>query len=300
MSTHHRFAEVLGRRIFYREAGDPAAPAVVLLHGTPASSHMYRGLIPALADRYRVIAPDYPGFGHSDVPPTSEFAYTFDHLADHVDALLDTLGVRRYALYVQDYGAPVGWRLALGHPERITAIVTQNGNAYVEGFVGDAMEPLFAYGRDRTESNAAALLELISPAGLKWQYTHGVSDPTVVDPDTWVNAHAAVASTPEKVAAQLALFADYSANVDLYPRVHEYFRTAQVPLLAVWGRNDQIFGPDGALAFGRDLPAAEINLLDGGHFLLESRLAETVSLIRPFLARHAARSTSVDLVPEAV
>ncbi|OFJ50301.1 alpha/beta fold hydrolase [Mycolicibacterium grossiae] len=286
MTVHHRYAEVLGRRMFYREAGSPTAPTVVLLHGTPASSHMYRHLVPALADRYRVIAPDYPGFGHSDVPGTDEFDYTFDTLADHVDALLEQLGADRYALYVQDYGAPVGWRLALRHPERIAAIVTQNGNAYVEGFVGDAMEPLFAYGRDRTEANAAALRDLISPEGLKWQFTHGVSDPTVVDPDAWVNANAAVASTPERVAAQLELFADYSSNVDLYPTVHEYFRTSGVPLLAVWGRGDEIFGPDGALAFARDLPNAQINLLDGGHFLLESQLDAVVALMRPFLAAH--------------
>jgi pimeloyl-ACP methyl ester carboxylesterase len=286
MTTHHRFAEIAGRRIFYREAGSPTAPAVVLLHGTPASSHQYRNLIPALADRFHVIAPDYPGFGHSDVPSVDEFKYTFDNLADHVDELLDHLGLRRYAIYVQDYGAPIGWRLALRHPERIAAIVTQNGNAYVEGFVGDAMEPLFAYGRERSEANAAALREIISADGLKWQFTHGVSDPSVVDPDTWVNAHSAVASSPAKVAAQLELFADYSSNVELYPQVQNYFRTSQVPLLAVWGRNDQIFGPDGALAFARDLPAAEINLLDGGHFLLESRLTEVVALIRPFLQRH--------------
>jgi len=286
MVTHHRFAEVAGRRIFYREAGSPGAPAVVLLHGTPASSHQYRNLIPALADRYHVIAPDYPGFGHSDVPSADEFSYTFDNLADHVDALLDHLALPRYAIFVQDYGAPVGWRLALRHPERIAAIITQNGNAYVDGFVGDVMEPLFAYGRERSETNAAALRELISTDGLKWQFTHGVSDPSVVDPDTWINAHSAVASSPQRIAAQLELFADYSSNVDLYPRVHEYFRTSQVPLLAVWGRNDQIFGPDGALAFARDLPGAEINLLDGGHFLLESRLAEVVALVGPFLERH--------------
>jgi pimeloyl-ACP methyl ester carboxylesterase len=258
----------------------------VLLHGTPASSHQYRNLIPALADRYHVIAPDYPGFGHSDVPTVDEFKYTFDSLADHVEDLLDHLGLQRYAIYVQDYGAPVGWRLALRHPERIAAIITQNGNAYVEGFVGDAMEPLFAYGRERSDANAAALREIIGMDGLKWQFTHGVSDPSVVDPDTWINAHSAVASSQERVNAQLELFADYSSNVDLYPRVHEYFRTSQVPLLAVWGRNDQIFGPDGALAFARDLPQAEINLLDGGHFLLESRLSEVVALIRPFLERH--------------
>jgi pimeloyl-ACP methyl ester carboxylesterase len=287
MTTHHRFAHIAGREIFYREAGPAGAPTIVLLHGTPASSYMYRNLIPALADRYHVIAPDYLGFGHSEMPSADEFDYTFDALADHVDALLDHLGVQRYALCVQDYGAPVGWRLALRHPERITAIVTQNGNAYVEGFVGDAMEPLFAYGRDRSEANAKALRELVSLDGIKWQYTHGVSDPSVVDPDVWANAHSAVAASEAAVAVQLELFADYVTNVELYPRVHEYFRTSQVPLLAVWGRNDQIFGPDGALAFGRDLPHAEIDLLDGGHFLLESRLDAVVALIRPFLAEHA-------------
>lgn len=286
MITRHRYAEVLGRRIFYREAGRSDAPAIVLLHGTPASSHMYRNLIPALADRYRVIAPDYPGFGHSERPTVDEFDYTFDSLADHVGALLEHLGLTRYALYVQDYGAPVGWRLALRHPDRIAAIVTQNGNAYVEGFVGDAMEPLFAYGRDRSEANAKPLRELISIDGLKWQYTHGVSDPTVVDPDAWVNAHAAVADSEQAIAVQLELFADYITNVELYPRVHEYFRSSRVPLLAVWGRNDEIFGPDGAVAFGRDLPAAQINLLDGGHFLLESQLDAVTALMRPFLAEH--------------
>jgi pimeloyl-ACP methyl ester carboxylesterase len=287
MTTHHRYAEVAGCRIFYREAGPSDAPAIVLLHGTPASSHMYRKLIPELADRYHVIAPDYPGFGHSEMPGVDEFSYTFDTLADHVDGLLDNLGITRYAMYVQDYGAPVGWRLALRHPDRITAIVTQNGNAYVEGFVGDAMEPLFAYGRDRSEANAKPLRDLIGMDGLKWQYTHGVSDPTVVDPDAWVNAHAAVAGSQEAVAVQLELFADYATNVELYPRVHEYFRISRVPLLAVWGRNDEIFGPAGALAFGQDLPHAEINLLDGGHFLLESRLDAVVALIRPFLREHA-------------
>jgi pimeloyl-ACP methyl ester carboxylesterase len=287
MVTHHRYAEVLGQTLFYREAGAADAPAIVLLHGTPASSHMYRNLIPALAEHYRVIAPDYPGFGHSDAPSVDDFEYTFDALADHVDALLDHLGVTRYAMYVQDYGAPVGWRLALRHPERITAIVSQNGNAYVEGFVGDAMEPLFAYGRDRSDANADVLRGLISRDGIKWQFTHGVSDPSVVDPDAWVNAHAAVASSEAAVQIQLALFADYITNVELYPRVHAYFRDSQVPLLAVWGRNDEIFGPAGALAFANDLPKAEVNLLDGGHFLLESKLDAAVALIRPFLAEHA-------------
>jgi pimeloyl-ACP methyl ester carboxylesterase len=286
MTTHHRSAEVAGRRIFYREAGPSDAPAIVLLHGTPASSHMYRNLIPLLADRYHVIAPDYPGFGHSDRPTVDQFTYTFDVLADHVDALLDHLGLTRYALYVQDYGAPVGWRLALRHPERIAAIVTQNGNAYVEGFVGDAMEPLFAYGRDRSAANAEVLRGLISLDGITWQFTDGVSDPSVVDPDAWLLAHDAVADTEDSIAIQLELFADYITNVELYPRVHEYFRSSQVPLLAVWGRNDQIFGPAGALAFAADLPKAQINLLDGGHFLLESQLDAVASLMRPFLAEH--------------
>jgi pimeloyl-ACP methyl ester carboxylesterase len=248
VTTHHRFAQIAGRRIFYREAGPQTAPAIVLLHGTPASSHMHRNLIPT-------------------TPST---------LADHVDALL-----------LQDYGAPVGWRLALRHPDRITAVVTQNGNAYVEGFVGDAMEPLFAYGRDRSEANAKALRDVISLDGLKWQYTHGVSDRTVVDPDVWINASAAVAGSQAAIAVQLELFADYITNVHLYPQVHEYFWASQVPLLAVWGRNDEIFGPAGALAFENDLPDAEINLLDGGHFLLKSRLDAAVALIRPFLQEHA-------------
>jgi pimeloyl-ACP methyl ester carboxylesterase len=205
-----------------------------------------------------------------------EFDYTFDTLADHVDALL-----------LQDYGAPVGWRLALRHPDRITAVVTQNGNAYVDGFVGDAMEPLFAYGRDHSEANAKALRDIISLDRLKWQYTHGVSDRTVVDPDVWINARAAVAGNEAAIAVQVELFADYITNVHLYPQVHEYFRASQVPLLAVWGRNDEIFGPAGALAFENDLPDAEINLLDGGHFMLKSRLDAAVALIRPFLQEHA-------------
>jgi pimeloyl-ACP methyl ester carboxylesterase len=285
VNVHHRYAEVAGRTLFYREAGDIHAPAVVLLHGTPASSFMFRNLIPVLADRYHVIAPDYPGFGFSDAPSVDEFTYSFDVLADHVDGLLNHLGLARYALYVQDYGAPVGWRLALRHPERIAAVVSQNGNAYVEGFVPGAMEPLWAYAKDRSDANADALRGLISPEGVKWQYTHGVSDVTLVDPDAWLNAHAAVSGSPEAVNVQLELFANYITNVELYPKVHEYFRSSQVPLLAVWGRNDEIFGPDGARAFSQDLPNAEIHLLDGGHFLLESRLDEAVALIRPFLDR---------------
>ncbi|MBI3214007.1 MAG: alpha/beta hydrolase [Mycobacterium sp.] len=292
MSVHHRFAEINGLRTFYREAGDADAPVLVLLHGTPASSHMYRDLIPALQDRYRLIAPDYPGFGESDVPSIDRFRYTFDTLADHVDALLDHLGVTRYALFVQDYGAPVGWRLALRHPDRIAAIITQNGNAYVEGF-GEPLNALMAYGADRREANAAPLLDFLAHDGLVWQFTHGVPDPTLVSPDSWNNAHHAVASTPDKLAAQMELFADYRSNLAIYPELQAYFRRSQVPLLATWGRNDTIFVAAGAQAFRRDLPDAQIHLLDGGHFLLESALPEVVDLVRPFLDRHLAGTGSL-------
>lgn len=287
MVTHHRFAQVAGRRIFYREAGDPTAPAVVLLHGTPASSHMYRGLIDALSDRYHLIAPDYPGFGESDVPDVGDFSYTFDNLASHIDALLDQLGVTRYAMVVQDYGAPVGWRLALHHPDRITAVITQNGNGYTDGF-GEPLAGLLAYGRERSAANAEPLHQFLSRDGVVWQFTVGVPDPSVVSPDAWNNALHATVSTPAKLAAQMELFADYVSNLDVYPRLHQYFRDSQVPLLAVWGANDPIFIAPGAEAFRRDLPNAEVHLLDGGHFLLESALDEAVGLIRPFLAANAA------------
>jgi len=269
---------------------------VVLLHGTPASSHQYRNLIPALADRYHVIAPDYPASAARTFPASTSSATRSTTSPTTSTRCWTTSACSGTRSTSRTYGAPVGWRLALRHPERVAAIISQNGNAYVERFFGDAMEPLFAYGRERSETNATALREILSMDGLKWQFTHGVSDPSVVDPDTWINAYSAVASSPERIAAQLELFADYSSNVDLYPHVHEYFRNSQVPLLAVWGRKDQIFGPDGALAFGRDLPHAEINLLDGGHFLLESRLAEVVALIGPFLQEHLAQVADTALV----
>ncbi|WP_327238065.1 alpha/beta hydrolase [Streptomyces sp. NBC_01317] len=282
--VHHRTLDVDGRTVFYREAGDPTAPTVLLLHGCPASSFMYRDLIPLLADRYHVVAPDLLGFGHSDAPPVEEFDYTFDALTDAVEGLLRATGVERFAMYVQDYGAPVGWRLALRDPSRIAGIVTQNGNAYAEGFVEPFWKPLWEYAADPTEEKAAPLREGLALERIRWQYTHGVPDLSLVNPDAWAHDHAMV-NRPGNPEVQLKLFREYPTNVELYEDVHAYFRSSQVPLLAVWGRNDEIFGPDGARAFGRDLPDAEIHLLDGGHFLLESELTAVAALMTPFLER---------------
>ncbi|WP_432835302.1 alpha/beta fold hydrolase [Dactylosporangium sp. CA-092794] len=285
--VHHRTEQAGGQTVFYREAGDPAAPHVVLLHGCPASSHMYRGLIPRLAARYHVIAPDLVGFGLSSAPPVSEFEYTFEKLTDVVEAFLTERGIAGYAMYVQDYGAPTGWRLALRHPDRVRAIVSQNGNAYEEGFVDTFWEPLWQYAESRSPQDAEPLLEALSEQGIRWQYVHGVPNPDVVDPDSWLHDHAQV-SRPGNHEVQLALFADYPSNVALYPAVHDYFRASQVPLLAMWGRNDRIFGPAGAEAFRRDLPGAEVRLLDGGHFLLESHLDEAAPMVAGFLDRALA------------
>jgi pimeloyl-ACP methyl ester carboxylesterase len=285
IATHHRTERVHDLDVFYREAGDPQAPAVVLLHGTPASSAMFRNLIPKLADRYHVIAPDLIGFGLSSTPTVDEFRYTFDHLTEVVEAFLATRGIDRFAMYVHDYGAPVGWRLTLRDSNRVAAIITQAGNAYEEGFLDQFWAPLWAYAKDKSEANAAPLREALSLEKIRWQYTQGVPDPSVVDPDTWRRDHAAV-SRPGNGEAQLTLFADYPGNVPLYSRIQECFRSSRVPLLAVWGGNDPIFGPDGARAFGRDLPDAEIHLLDGGHFLLESHLDDAAALIRDFLGRN--------------
>jgi pimeloyl-ACP methyl ester carboxylesterase len=283
--VHHRYATIAGRQIFYREAGDVDAPVVVLLHGFPTSSFMFRHLIPELADRYRVIAPDYLGFGYSDAPPVDEFDYTFDALADLTAGLLDQLGVSRYAIYVQDYGAPVGWRLALRDPKTVTAIITQNGNGYNEGFVAEGWQSVWDYQREQTPETAAALTEFLSFEATKFQYTAGVSDDSVVSPDTWHHDFAML-SRPGNDAIQLKLFLDYSTNPKLYPALHDYLRASEVPVLAVWGDKDPFFGPDGARAFAHDAVDPEIHLLDGGHFLLESALDEVVVLIRDFLARH--------------
>lgn len=285
--VHHRYATVGGRRVFYREAGAADAPVVVLLHGFPTSSFMFRNLIPALADRYRVIAPDYLGFGYSDMPSVDEFDYTFDALAEHVAGLLEQLGVARYAIYVQDYGAPVGWRLALRDPDAITAIITQNGNGYDAGFVADGWAPAWDYQREQTPETEAALRQNLTFETTRHQYVAGVPDESVVSPDTWHHDFALL-SRPGNDKIQLKLFLDYATNPKLYPALHDYLRASGVPLLAVWGDKDPFFGPDGARAFAEDAVDAEIHLRDGGHFLLESDFAAVTALIRDFLQRRWA------------
>lgn len=281
---HHRYATVGGQRLFYREAGRPTDPAIVLLHGFPTSSFMFRNLIPELGDRYRVIAPDHLGFGFSDAPPVSEFTYTFDALADLTAELLADIGVNRYAIFVQDYGAPIGWRLALGNPAAITAIVTQNGNGYDDGFVEAFWKTVWDYQRAQTPETEANLRTVFSLDAIKWLYLAGVPDETVVSPDTWAHDFALL-SRPGNDQVQLKLFVDYATNPPLYPALHDFLRTSNVPVLAVWGRNDPTFAPAGAHAFGQDSPEAEIHLLDGGHFLLESAGAQVATLTRNFLGR---------------
>ncbi|NVN50631.1 alpha/beta hydrolase [Mycolicibacterium hippocampi] len=283
-TVHHRYATIDGRQVFYREAGDPDAPVIVLLHGFPTSSFMFRNLIPALADRYRVIAPDFLGFGYTDAPSVDDFDYTFDALAESVAGLLSELGVARYAIYVQDYGAPVGWRLALRDPAAITAIITQNGNGYDAGFVTDGWVPVWNYQREQTPETAAALREFLSYEATRTQYVAGVPDESVVSPDTWHHDFALL-SRPGNDLIQLKLFLDYATNPKLYPALHDYLRASAVPVLAVWGDKDPFFGPDGARGFADDAVDAEIHLLDGGHFLLESAFDEVTALIRDFLSR---------------
>ncbi|MEJ3658353.1 alpha/beta hydrolase [Actinomycetes bacterium KLBMP 9759] len=286
IQVHHRTTDVDGLRVFYREAGPAGAPVLLLLHGFPTSSRMFRRLIPALADRYHVIAPDHIGFGQSATPPPGEFPYTFDALAGVTEGLLDQLGVDRFAMYVQDYGAPIGWRLALRRPAAVSAIITQNGNAYEDGFVQEFWAGVWAYTRE-PEAHEAAMRGALGIDAIRWQYLTGVSEPDLVDPDTWTLDHAEV-NRPGNDEIQLALFRDYATNPPLYPAVHEYFRAGQVPLLAIWGAGDQIFAPAGATAFARDLPDAEIHLIDGGHFLLESALDTATGYIRGFLGRALA------------
>jgi pimeloyl-ACP methyl ester carboxylesterase len=282
MHTHHRTTTVDGHNIFYREAGDPNSPVILLLHGAPASSAMFRNLIPLLSDRYHVIAPDYLGFGNSDTPTVDEFEYTFDRLTDNVEAFLAQLGVERFALYVHDYGAPIGWRLFLRDPARVTAIISQNGNAYEEGFAPDFWASLWRFAADGNAADTAVMRQSLGVEPIRWQYTHGLADPSVVDPDSWIRDSFQV-NRPGCPDIQLGLYADYPTNRVLYPTLHETFRAHPVPLLAVWGKNDEIFGPAGATAFSTDLPDARIELLDGGHWLLESHLEEVAALIRDFL-----------------
>ncbi|XVV07489.1 alpha/beta fold hydrolase [Actinosynnema sp. CA-248983] len=282
MTTYHH-TDIDGLSVFHREAGHPDAPAIVLLHGFPTSSHMFRNLIPALADRYRVIAPDHIGFGQSSAPSVNDFDYTFDRLTEVTTELLDRLGVRRHALYVQDYGAPIGLKIASREPERVSAIITQSGNAYMEGFT-PFWEPLFAYATAPGPDTEPAVRALLTADATRWQYTHGVKDVSRISPDTWSHDQPLL-DRPGNAEVQLALFRDYKNNLDAYPAFQQYFRDSQVPLLAVWGRNDEIFGPDGATAYRRDLPDAEIHLLDAGHFALEDRLDTVAGYTRGFLGR---------------
>ena len=280
----HRTIEVGGLRIFYREAGPKGAPAVVLLHGFPSSSHMYRDLIPALADRYHVIAPDFPGFGRSSMPSREEFAYTFANLARVTDGLVQALGLHRYTLYVMDYGAPVGYRLALEHPERVQALIVQNGNAYEEG-LREFWAPLRRYWASGSAADRDSLRASFTLAATKWQYTHGVGDTTRVSPDAWELDHRYL-ERPGNHEIQLDLFYDYRTNVELYPAFQAFLRRHQPPTLIVWGKNDVIFPWQGAEPYRRDLKTLEYHLLDTGHFALEEKGAEIARLIRGFLARH--------------
>jgi pimeloyl-ACP methyl ester carboxylesterase len=287
--VHFRYAAVDGHNLFYREAGAADAPALVLLHGFPASSFMFRDLVPALADTYHVIAPDLLGFGLSDAPPADEFGYTFDALAALTAGLLRQVGVSSYAIYVHDYGAPVGWRLALSEPDAITAIISQNGNAYDEGFIKDFWKPIWAYQREQTPGTEAGIRAALTLDATKWQYLTGTPDDTLISPEAWDHDFALL-SRPGNDQIQLALFRDYATNPAMYPRLHEYLRRRLPPVLAVWGKDDPIFAPGGARAFADDVPEAEIRLLPGGHFLLESAGDEVTGIIRDFLGRALTRA----------
>ena len=281
--TNYQHAVVDGSKIFYREAGSKDSPTILLLHGFPTSSHMFRNLIPALADRYHVVAPDLPGFGFSDAPDRKQFKYTFENLAKVIDRFTQTIGLERYAIYFFDYGAPVGLRLALAHPERVTALVSQNGNAYEEG-LSEGWNPIQKYWKEPTAENRTALRAFLQPEATKWQYTHGVQDEALVAPEAYT-LDSALLGRPGNDEIQLDLFLDYASNVALYPKFQEYLRTKQPPLLAVWGKNDPFFLPPGAEAFKRDNPSAEVHFYDTGHFALETHAQEIASSIRDFLAR---------------
>ncbi len=281
--TSYQYCVVDGNRIFYREAGPKTAPSILLLHGFPTSSHMFRNLIPALEDRYYIVAPDLPGFGFSDAPDRKRFRYTFEQLARTIAGFTRKVGLERYAIYVFDYGAPVGLRLALTDPKRITAIISQNGNAYEEG-LSQGWNPIQKYWREPTAENRAALREFLTPEATKSQYLHGVRDKTLVAPETY-ELDSALLARPGIDEIQLDLFLDYASNVTLYPKFQEYFRTERPPLIAVWGKNDPFFLPPGAEAFRRDNPDAEVHLYDTGHFALETHFREIAGTIRDFLDR---------------
>ena len=281
--TSYHFAEFDGKKIFYRQAGARSAPTILLLHGFPTSSHMFRNLIPALAEHYHVVAPDLPGFGFSITPDRKTIRYSFENLAKVVGKFTETIGLERFALYVFDYGAPVGLRLALAYPERITAIISQNGNAYEEG-LSEGWNPIQRYWKEPTEENRNALREFLKPEATKWQYTHGVADASQIAPESYT-LDAALLARPGNDEIQLDLFLDYASNVALYPKFQDYFRTSKPPLLAVWGKNDPFFLPPGAEAFKRDNPNAEVHFYETGHFALETHATEIADTIKAFLQR---------------
>ena len=277
-----RKIDVDGFNVFYREAGPKNAPTILLLHGFPSASHMFRGLIPLLADRFHLIAPDLPGFGQSDMPDRGKFTYTFDNVARVIDRFTEVIGLDRFAIYVFDYGAPTGFRLATWHPERVTAIISQNGNAYTEG-LSDGWKPIRAYWEDPSQTNRDALRAFVAPETTIWQYTHGVSDPTAVSPDGYSLDNFYLAR-PGAHEVQLDLFGDYKSNVALYPAFQQYFRTHKPLFLAAWGKNDPFFLPAGAEAFKRDMPNTILRFFDTGHFALETHAGEIANAIRSLLA----------------
>jgi pimeloyl-ACP methyl ester carboxylesterase len=289
---HYRTVKIDGRQVFYRDAGDPHTPALLLLHGFPTSSHMFRDLIPLLADRYHIVAPDLLGFGFSDAPARAEFKYTFGNLTKVVDGFTQAVGLKRYAMYVFDYGAPIGFRLALAHPERITAIISQNGNAYEEG-LSQGWNPIQKYWKEPTEPNRAALRDFLKPDTTKLQYLHGVSNETLVAPESYT-LDSALLARPGNDEIQLDLFLDYASNVALYPKFQEYFRTKRPPLLAVWGKNDPFFVPPGAEAFKRDNPTSEVHFYESGHFALETHASEIAAAIRKFFGRNLSHQIAAE------
>lgn len=282
-AIRYRKADVDGFNVFYREAGTPGKPKLLLLHGYPSSGHMFRDLMPLLADSFHIVAPDLPGFGQSDMPSRETFAYTFDHLAQVIDRFTEVLGFDRYTVYVFDYGAPTGFRLAVKHPERITGIISQNGNAYVDG-LSNGWDPIRTYWQDPTPANREALREFLSPEATRWQYVHGVPDESLVSPDGYTLDNHYLAR-PEAHEVQLDLLLDYRSNVALYPAFQAYFRQHQPRFLAIWGKHDPFFLPPGAEAYKRDIPDAQVQFLDTGHFALETHAAEIAKAIR---ARFAA------------